>query len=298
MRPGYATLPPPLRAAVDGLLGWRVESATTCPGGWSPGIASVVTGSGGSAFVKAGSTEVNALTPQMHRREAALTPLLPPELGCARLLGVVDEPPWFVLVLSAVDGRAPRQPWVAAELDAALTLLARLREIPAPPGLPTAQEQLADDLDRWPLLMGDGRLPAWEQRHAAGLADLEVGWREAAAGDRLLHLDVRADNLLVASQGSAVLVDWPSAAAGDPLLDLLAFAPSVALDGGPDPAGLLARAAVPVDERVLVLVAALAGLFRWRSLQPAPPGMPGVRAFQAAQADVLADWLPTLTGWS
>lgn len=298
MRPGYSTLPTPLRAAVDDLLGWRIESATTCPGGWSPGVAALVTGPGGSAFVKAGSAEVNALTPQMHRREAALTPLLPPELGCARLLGVVDEAPWFVLVLSVVKGRAPRPPWTDPELDAALDLLTRLRGVQAPPGLPAAEEQLADDLDRWPLLVDDARLPAWEQRHAAGLADLESGWREAAAGDRLLHLDVRADNLLVGPDGSAVLVDWPSAAAGDPVLDLLSFAPSVALDGGPLPAALLTRAGVPVDERVPVLAAALTGLFRWRSLQPPPPGMPSVRAFQAAQADVLADWLPALTGWS
>lgn len=296
MRPGYETLPDGVRAAVHAVLGWSVTSATTCGGGWSPGVASVVRGPGGAAFVKAGSSEVNALTPEMHRREAALTPLLPAELGGARLLGVVDEPPWFALVLTAVDGRAPAQPWVDAELDAALAALARVGAVRAPAGLPTAQEQLAGDLDRWHLLVGDGRLPAWERRHAAALAALEVPWREVVAGDGLVHLDVRADNLLLRPDGSAVLVDWPSAGRGDPLVDLLAFAPSVALSGGPGPAGLLARAGSVVDDRVTVLAVALAGLFRWRALQPPPAGMPSVRAFQAAQADVLADWLPVLTG--
>ena len=77
----------------------------------------------------------------------------------------------------------------------------------------------------------------------------------------------------------------------------MAFAPSVALDGGPEPAALLAAAGVAADDRARVLAAALLGLFRWRSLQPPPGGMPGVRAFQAAQADVLAGWLAGLTGW-
>ena len=39
------------------------------------------------------------------------------------------------------------------------------------------------------------------------------------------------------------------------------------------------------------LLAGLAGLFRANSLQPAPPRMPALRGFQAAQADAAIDWL-------
>jgi hypothetical protein len=298
VRPDYASLPAGLRQQVEAVLGWRVVTARTPVGGWSPGVAAVVTGARGQrAFVKAASAEVNPLTPEMHLREARLTPLLPSALGGAELLGVVDEPPWAVLVLTALEGRPPHRPWTAPDLRAALDALAVLAASAAPAGLPTAEEQLADDLDRWPLLLGDPLLPPWEAAAAERLAALEAPWREAVAGDRLLHLDVRADNLLVGPDGRAVLVDWPSAGAGHPLLDLVAFAPSVALDGGPEPAALTAAAGVAVDDRLRVLVAGLLGLFRWRSLQPPPGGMPGVRAFQAAQADVLSGWLAGLTGW-
>lgn len=299
MRPDYSSLPRPLREQVDRVLGWPVRSAVTAASGWSPGVAAVVEGLPGQrAFVKAGSSEVNPLTPVMHLREARLTALLPVELGCARLLGVVEDPPWVVVALTAVDGRPPRQPWEDGELRAALDALARCAAVPAPGGLPTAAEQLAEDLDRWTLLEASpAGLPDWERRNVARLAALESGWRDAATGARLLHLDVRADNLLVRPDGTAVLVDWPSAGVGHPVLDLLCFAPSVALGGGPAPAALLALAGVAPDHRVRVLAAALTGLFRWRSLQPPPPGMPSVRAFQSAQADVLAAWLPELTGW-
>ncbi len=300
MRPDYGALPHAVRAAVDEVLGWPVVAALSQTEGYSPGVAARVRGPQGQrAFVKAGSADVNELTPVMHLREARLTPLLPLELGCARLLGVVDAPPWAAIVLTEIDGRPPQQPWQPAELSAALAALGRLSEISAPAGLPTAADQLQDDLDRWPLLATEShRLPEWERRHADRLTDLESDWRAAGEGDRLLHLDVRADNLLVRPDRSVVLVDWPSAGVGHPVLDLLAFAPSVAMSGGPTPAALLELAGVAADDRVRVLTAALAGLFRWRSLQPAPAGMPTVRAFQAAQADVLGAWLRALTGWA
>jgi aminoglycoside phosphotransferase (APT) family kinase protein len=300
MRPAWTTLPAAVRAAVEELLGWPVVEAVSQPGGYSPGAAVRVRGPQGErAFVKAASADVNALAPVMHRQEALLTPLLPESLGCARLIGTVDAPPWFALVLTEVDGRPPQQPWVDDELDAALEALRQLSEVPAPPGLPPAEQVLADDLDRWPLLLAEPELlPAWESRHAARLADLEGSWRSAVAGHRLLHVDVRADNLLIRPDGSAVLVDWPSAAAGDPVLDLLALAPSVALAGGPRPGALLTRVGRPADRQVRVIAAALLGLFRWRSLQPPPGGMPTVRRFQADQADVLSAWLQELTGWA
>ena len=62
------------------------------------------------------------------------------------------------------------------------------------------------------------------------------------AGPTLLHCDVRSDNLLVTS-GGVVFVDWPHACVGAPVFDLVAWAPSVALEGGPAPEELLALSA-------------------------------------------------------
>jgi Ser/Thr protein kinase RdoA (MazF antagonist) len=112
----------------------------------------------------------------------------------------------------------------------------------------------------------------------------------------LLHTDIRADNLLLAGDG-AVVVDWPHACRGAAFADLVFFAPSVAMQGGPEPPALLARSGAgraASREAVTAVVCALAGYFTERSLQPAPSGLPTVRAFQAAQAEVTRRWLATL----
>src|SRR5204863_381053 len=57
-------------------------------------------------------------------------------------------------------------------------------------------------------------------------------------------------------------------------------------DAGPDPAAVTA------------VVAALAGFFVYESLQPALPGLPTLRDFQAAQGRTALDWLSTRVGWS
>jgi Ser/Thr protein kinase RdoA (MazF antagonist) len=112
----------------------------------------------------------------------------------------------------------------------------------------------------------------------------------------LLHADVRADNLLLTRDG-VMVVDWPHACRGAAFADLVFFAPSVAMQGGPEPAAPLARSRTgrtASREALAAVVCALAGYFTERSLRPAPPGPPTVRRFQAAQAEVARRWLGTL----
>jgi len=123
----------------------------------------------------------------------------------------------------------------------------------------------------------------------------------AASGDRLLHLDLRTDNMLLRPDGSVALVDWPWAAAGAPVFDLVGMLPSAVLDGAGDPDRLLlstgtGRCAAPED--VTCLVAAFAGRMVEHGQRPAPPGLRGIREFQQAQGRVAEDWLRARTGWS
>jgi hypothetical protein len=95
-------------------------------------------------------------------------------------------------------------------------------------------------------------------------------------------------------------VDWPHASVGSAIFDLVAWAPSVVLEGGPAPEEFLALSATApaVDRAVLVsLVAAFSGFLVRHSLQPSPPGLPTLRAFQAAQGAVALDWLRRVTDW-
>ena len=72
------------------------------------------------------------------------------------------------------------------------------------------------------------------------------------------------------------------------------FAPSAAMQGGPQPADLIASSrsgggASP--QAVTALVCALAGYLTESSLRPPPPVLPTIRAFQAAHATIARHWL-------
>jgi hypothetical protein len=96
------------------------------------------------------------------------------------------------------------------------------------------------------------------------------------------------------------VVDWPHACVGAAWVDIVGFAPSVAMQGGPPPEVLLGHhpsCRTTDPDRVTAAVAAVAGFFTHRALQPAPPGLPTVRAFQGAQGEVARRWLAQRTGW-
>ena len=71
------------------------------------------------------------------------------------------------------------------------------------------------------------------------------------------------------------------------------------MQGGPQPQALLQRFATmqsAASEAVTAVVAALAGFFTFQALQPPPPGLPTLRAFQDAQAVVARRWLAERAG--
>jgi hypothetical protein len=57
----------------------------------------------------------------------------------------------------------------------------------------------------------------------------------------------------------------------------------------------VARGADPAA--VDAYLCAILGYFTYQSLLPAPPGLPALRPFQAAQAAISRDWLAQRTGW-
>jgi Ser/Thr protein kinase RdoA (MazF antagonist) len=191
-----------------------------------------------------------------------------------------------VLLFEEVAGRTPAQPWLADELGRVLAALVELGEAltPAPlrpPAVRSASEAFATQLCGWGQLLAEGaatrgRLDPWSARHLEALAALEAEAPAAVAGDTLLHLDVRADNILLTPERVWFVV-WPLACVGAAWVDVLFVAPSVALQGGQPPEELIARhpAARAADPAALTAaVAAVAGFFTHRALQPPPPGLP------------------------
>jgi aminoglycoside phosphotransferase (APT) family kinase protein len=296
-----------------------VVAAASQPGGFSPGAACRLRlADGRRAFVKAVSASANPQSPRMHRREGAVAAALPAHVPAPMLLGQYDDGEWVALLFADVNGVPPAEPWQLSQLIQVLGAIAELHQgcTPSPiKTVPSVAEYHADQLRGWRELAAGGSaaldvgsgahldraagLDAWSGRHLERLAGLESRWAEAAAGTTLLHNDVRADNMLITADG-VVFVDWPHACTGASWFDVVAFAPSVAMQGGPDPEWILrrARSADGADpDAVTAVVAAVAGYFTWHALLPDPPGLPTVRAFQAAQGEHARSWLRQRTGW-
>lgn len=291
-----------VRRAVEAQLGAAVVEAHNQSGGFSPGLAArCVLADGRRAFVKAVSPEQNPQACEIHRREARVAAQLPADLPVPRLIAVVDDGHWVALAFEEIAGVQPAEPWTHDQLALVLPALRHFAErvTPTPaPGLETLAERYGSVFRGWRDLAG-GRADPTSYGPEVGrrlerLAELESGWVEAATGSTLLHTDLRADNLLVTATGEVVLVDWPWACTGAAFVDLVLLLPSVGLGGGPDPAAVVEHHGLfrYVDpDALLAVFVALAGFFVRQSLDPPPVGLPAVRAFQRAQAEVALDWV-------
>ena len=293
-----------MRASLEVRLGSRVVAAVTQPTGFSPGLAARLRlGDGRRAFIKAVSEAANPDTPDIHRREARILAALPASIPAPRLLWTYDEHGWVALCMEDIDGRHPDEPWTRHDLDLVIATVTKMaRDLtPSPIDVDvSAADAFARQINGWQeaLSRREDRLDPWCLRHLERLAELESRAPAAAAGETLLHFDVRADNLLIAGEKVYVL-DWPWARTGAWWIDLVAMAPSVAMQGGPDPAEFVHRIgvnAVP-NEALDAVICTIAGYFVVHALDPAPPGIPTVRAFQAAQGREAISWLRERTGW-
>ena len=294
----------------------RSISAVTQPGGFSPGLAARLQAADGRrVFAKAVGPELNPDAPRFHRREGRIVAALPSSAPVPRLLWLYDEGSteaadgWVVLVFEDIEGRHPTLPWRLDELDRVLDALDALAVSLTPSPLPAEITVRGKDWLRrhgrgWQRLLTAApeirdRRDAWSARHEAALADLEAQAPAAADGDTLLHFDTRADNLLLTPE-MVYVVDWPHARTAQAWMDLLFFAPSVAMQGGPSPEELLARSAAAraaAPAAITAVVAAVAGYFTFQSLLPSPLGLPTLRGFQAAQGEVARRWLAERTSW-
>jgi aminoglycoside phosphotransferase (APT) family kinase protein len=300
----WEALPLHVRQAVEDRLGSHVIEAETQQGGFSPGLAARLRAANGKRiFLKASSPDLNPLTPQVHRKEARVAAALPADAPVSRLLWRYDEGEagWVALAFADVDGQLPALPWKQEELERVVAAIAEMHDAltPCPLDLPSAGERIAGTLSGWSKLRGDETgLDPWSRRHLQTLTALEREAPAAAVGDTMIHMDLRADNILL-TDDRVVIVDWPGAAVGAAWIDILGMAPSVVLEGGPDPTEFFATypaARVADPQSVNAVLSAFAGFFTCNALQPPPPGLPTLRAFQAAQGEIARRWLAVRAG--
>lgn len=319
-RPPWAQLPTPVQEAVGAAAGSPVVSADpSVRSGFTGGFAAVVhLVDGRRVFAKAGSSR-NPHLVAAYDREAVVLQALPSAcpapafVGAASLEpGEVDEHEWSVVVAEVVDGSIP-QPWSDAHLsavhEACLQTAAALTDgaILGLELVPMSHELGADaqvvgcfpSLADGSLRLTDGQ-PAWVMTRLDELAGLVAKAPRALAGDVACHADLRADNVLVADDGRAVLVDWNWLGLGPSWVDFVGVLPLARADGV-DVEGWLRRSPLTRDvdpgdvDTWLAVIAAymLAGADRpvW------PGGPPAVRVHQRRYARTFLDWLGARRGW-
>jgi aminoglycoside phosphotransferase (APT) family kinase protein len=302
VRISWADVPASVRAEIEDGLGSPVVEAVSQPGGFSPGTADrVVLADGRRAFVKAVGVAQNPDSPAVHRLEIRTLRALPEGLPVPRLLATYDDGEWVALALEDVEGRHPYEPWRADDLAAVLDLLEELPTwlTPAPSGFNPLWEEFGEAFTAWSRLRLNppSDLDPWTLDHLDALAAWEPLMEGLLGGDTLLHLDVRADNLLLVGEGDdlrAVLVDWPWVVTGPPWVDLAAFLINVALLGGADPEEVLRSRPLTAEadpDAITALLVGVSGYFAETGRRPEAPGLPTLRAFQRAQGDVTLAWL-------
>ncbi len=235
-----------------------------------------------------------------------LSGLIKPWAPC--LYGVIAHEDWRALLLEDL-GPKSAPPWaptlarVAARDFAAFHASTLGRDLPD--WLPRFQESSAnisweavaresEDL-RLVAAMAGGRAAdayVWLRAAFPRLAESARAALAIPGPYALTHNDVRSDNLRV-TNGRLRLFDWRFAEIGYPEFDLVEFAQSVTVDGGPEPERVVAwySERLPVrDEALDAAVSWLAAFFAYHAWRPDLPELPRLRLFQRQQLGVTLRW--------
>lgn len=243
-------------------------------------------GRGRSAFVKVGATD---LTAEWTRVEARIYATLQGWF-MAKLLGFNDDGDRPALALEDLSAATWPPPWTETSIDAVVEALSAIHETAPPPHV------LGREFDggaEWRLVeagpepfLGTG-ISSSDWLIDALPALIAAASTAPLAGDALIHLDIRSDNLCF-RDGRAVVLDWNHATLANADLDLAFWLPSLHAEGGPPPEVLLPDAPG--------LAAWVAGFFCAHAGLPFLPEAPHVRALQLAQSRTALPWAARALG--
>lgn len=205
-------------------------------------------------------------------------------------LGWDDDGERPILLLEDLSECHWPPPWREGDIEAVLAALDEVHEAVPPSGL---EPLTLDELHTWREVEADPEpflslglcSREWLEHTLPEL--LAASLRCQVEGDRLLHLDVRSDNICI-RDGRALLVDWNWANTGNPQFDLAFWLPSLFMEGGPPPTELFPDAGE--------MTAVVSGFFAPLAGLPPPSGAPTVRPLQLAQLKVALPWTVDVLG--
>jgi hypothetical protein len=242
---------------------------------------------GRTAFIKRAT---DATTLDWLRREGAMYDWLSAQGApyIPELIAFDEDGESPILVLEDLSSAEWPPPWSGAAIEAVLAGLESVAATPAPPFLTPVTGLYFSPEQRWLAVAQDP-----SQFLALGLtsrrwldASLPVlvaaSERAEVTGSKLLHFDIRSDNLCLRNR-AALFVDWSHSTIGNPIVEVAGWLPSLAAEGGPLPE------AVPVGIPPEI-VAWVAGYFASQAGRPPIPGAPLVRKVQLVQLRAALPW--------
>lgn len=309
VRRSYQSLPAEVQAWVAAQLGGPVVSVQNMSGGFSPGVAAVVASRDTRLFVKAAGSAVNLESVRLYEQEGRVGARLPRLDGLVAPLAaeviVVAGERYALLAYPALVGSTPQHPWRAADLDATLTALHRLSTelTPSPWSTGRDDHRLSGFFTGWQRLGVDSDDPwqtdDWVGPRLADAAAIEEELRLQLDGNTLSHIDLRADNIVLTTQG-VCFVDWAHAENAAPWVDAgLLISDVIAsradhVDGGEVDVRSVIRQHPQLGDvpfaTVWALQLSMAGALHSMSRRPAPTGLPTIRGWQGLTAETLLGW--------
>lgn len=275
----WTDVPTPLCARLEDALGAPVTDAVTPTGGFGHQLAAALTLEGGRrVFVKAAPDDDPLTAANVH--EAAVLDSLPSGAPAPELLGIHRAADWTAVVIAHLDGPHPDLSPASGDAEQTWALLDKLTSSPAPALYVAAVANTPSTtaaLHGWDELLSDppADLAPAARGRLAQLAELEAAWPALAHGDRIVHGDLRADNMVRDHHLGVTFVDWAHASTGPACIDAASLAPQLILAGHApaDIAGLLrdhpATASSP--DTTTAFLAALTGHWHRNARKPVPP---------------------------
>lgn len=284
----WTDVPTLLRAHLEDALGTPVTDTVTPAGGFGHQLAAALhLADGRRVFIKAAPDDDPLTAANLH--EAAALGALPPGVPAPELLGIHRAADWSAVVIAHLDGPHPDLSPSSVDAGQAWARLDRLTSSPAPAPYIAAVSTTPSTtaaLHGWDELLSDppdDLAPAARDR-LPQLAELEAAWPALGHGDRIVHGDLRADNMVRDHHLGVTFVDWAHATTGPACVGATSLAPQLILAGHApaDIDRLLHEHPDTADspDATTAFLAALTGHWHRNARKPAPPGAPGLRAYQ------------------
>lgn len=307
----WQQVPLVVRRQVALALGAPVTRATRSWGGYGPTPTyRLVLKDGRRAFFKGTFQHSNAFMKNTLLAEERVYRDLASVLGkwMPHLYATFHQDDWHVLILEDL-GPQSVPPWTPRQTRAITHALAAFHQSslgsPLPAWLPSPAEELAQEnwrqtaeesqeFQRIAALAGEDAPQAlkWLRQISPTIERVMLRSALKEGAYAILHGDLRSDNLRF-RQGQLYLFDWPSITIGRPEWDMVAFAQTVTVEGGPSPEQVMTwyGERFPVDtDAVECALAWWLTFFAQRAWQPEIPGLPRLRRFQRQQLGVLISW--------